>query len=138
MESMNPSLFQSFKEKRRQEDPCNRGRGKSVHLNSHPTLCLDASLQGGISAGRPPDWRETKVFCQLYIAATYFFKEGTLEGATTMLKIIDGRLGKFLKLTLLSSIHLFALEGIDSEICADMSIVSKGYSIALGKGYSNI
>lgn len=112
--SMNPSLFQSLKEQRRQEDPCNKGRAKFVHLHSHPTLCLDASLQGGISTGRPLDWRETKVFSQLYEVATYLFKEGTLEGATTMLKIIDGRLGKFLKLTLLSSIHLFALERIDS------------------------
>ena len=125
MKSMKPSLFQSLKEQIRQEDPCNKGRGKSVHLHSHPTLCLDASLQGGISAGRPPDWRETKFFSQLYATTTYLFKEGTLEGAITALKIINGRLGKFLKLTLFSSIHLFALEGIDSEICADMSIVSK-------------
>ena len=72
------------------------------------------------------------MFSQLYAAATYFFKEGTLEGGTTTVKIIDGRIGKFLKLTLLSSIHLFALEGIDLEICADMRIVSKGFSIALG------
>ena len=99
-----------LEEQRRQEDLCNKGRGKSVYLHSHPTLCLDASLQGGISAGRPLDWRETKVLSQLYAAATYLFKEGTLEGATTTLKIIDGRLGKILKLTLLSSTHLFALE----------------------------
>ena len=68
MKSMNPSPFQGFKEQTRQEDPCNKGRGKSVHLHSHPTLCLDASLPGGILAGRPPDWRETKVFSQLYAA----------------------------------------------------------------------
>ena len=73
------------------------------------------------------------MFSQLYAAATYLFIEGTLEGATIALKTIDGRLGKFLKLTLLSSINLFALEGIDSEICADMSIVSRGYSLALGQ-----
>ena len=73
------------------------------------------------------------MFSQLYVAATYFIKEGTLEGATTVLQTIDGRLGKFLKLTLFSSIDLFVLEGIDSENCADMSIVSKGYSIDLGK-----
>ena len=46
--SIYPSMFQSLKEQRRQEDPCNKDRGKSVHLHSHPTLCLDASLQGGI------------------------------------------------------------------------------------------
>ena len=71
------------------------------------------------------------MFSQLYAAATYFSRDGTLEGATTTLRIIDGRLRKFLKLTLLSSIDLFALEEIDSEICVDMRIVSKGYSIAL-------
>ena len=131
MEDINPSLFQILKEQRRQEDLCNKDRGKYVHLHSPPTLCLDASLQGGISTGRPPDWRGTKVFSQIYAAETYFFKEGTFEGVTTMLKIIDGRLGKFMKFTLLSSTHLFVLEGMDSKICVDMSIVLKGYPISL-------
>ena len=88
-------------------------------------------MHGGIPPGRPPDWKKNKVFSQLCAAATYFSKDGTLGGATTTLRIIDGKLRNFLKLTLLSSAHLFALEKEDSEICVDMSMVSKGHSIAL-------
>ena len=97
----------------------------------NPTLCLYISLHGGIPPGRPLDWKEAKVLSQLYVAENYFSKEGTLRGATTVLRIIDGELSNFLKLTFLSSIHLFSLERRDSEIYVDMSMVSKGHSIAL-------
>ena len=44
---MDPSPFQSLEAQRRQEDLCIKGRGKSVYLHPHSTLCLDTSLQGG-------------------------------------------------------------------------------------------
>ena len=131
MRSTYPSLFQNFDAQRRHEDLCNEGKDKSVHTSMYPTLCLDVSLHGGIPPGRPPDWKKAKVFSQLYVAATYLSKEGTLRGATTSLRTIDGELSNFLKLTLLTSIHLFVLERRDSEICIDMSMVLEGHSIAL-------
>ena len=113
---------------------CNEDKEKCVHTHIHPTLCVDVSLHGGIPPGRPSYWRKTKVFSQLCEAVTYLAKEGALRGATTVLRIIDGfqeELSNFLKLTLLSSTHLLALEKKNSEICVDMSLVSKGNSIAL-------
>ena len=89
----------------------------------YPVLCLDVSLHGGIPPRRPPDWEKAKVFSQIYAVVTYLSKEGTLRGVITAQRIIDGDLRNFLKLTLLSSIHLFALERRDSEICVDMSMV---------------
>ena len=89
---------------------------------------LDVSLHGGIPPGRPPDWKKNKVFPQLCVAVTYLAKEGALRGAITTLRSIDGFQGElrnFLKLALLSSTHLFALEKKNSKICVNMSMVSR-------------
>ena len=74
------------------------------------------------------------MFSQLCVVVTYLDKEGALRGATTTLRTNDGfqgELSNFLKLTLLSSTQLFALEKENSKICVDISMVSKGHSIAL-------
>ena len=74
------------------------------------------------------------MFSQLCASITYLVEEGALRGATIALRTIDGfqgELSNFLKLTLLSSTHLFALEKKNSEISVDISMVSKSHSIAL-------
>ena len=78
VENMNPSLLQSLEAQRRQEDLCIKGRGKSVYLHPHSTLCLDTSLQGGTLLGAPLDRRKSKAFSQLWVAYSYLAKEGAL------------------------------------------------------------
>ena len=81
MRSTYPSLFHKFDAQRRQEGLCKEGKDKSVHTYTHPALCLDVSLHGGIPPGRPPDGRKTKVFSQLWAAISYLAKEGALGEA---------------------------------------------------------
>ena len=78
MSNIYPSLFQKFDAQRRKEDLCKEGKEKSVHTHTHPALCLDVSLHGGIPPGRPPYGRKTKVFSQLWVAYDYLAKEGAL------------------------------------------------------------
>ena len=74
------------------------------------------------------------MFSQLWAKFSYLAKEGALGEDSTVQRIFYGFKGEvrnFLKLTLLSSTYLFVLEKENSEICVDMSMVSKGHSIAL-------
>ena len=84
MKEMNPYLFQSLEEQRRQEDLCNKGRGKYAYLHPHSTLYLDTSLQGGILPGPPLDERKSKVFSQLWVVYAHLDKEGAFGEASTM------------------------------------------------------
>ena len=81
--NMNPSLLQILEAQRRQEDLCIKGRGKSVYLHPHSTLCLDTSLQGGNLPGAPLDRSKSKVFSKLWAKYAYLAKEGALGEAST-------------------------------------------------------
>ena len=135
MKSMYPSLFQSLKEQRRQEDLCNKGRGKSVYLHPHSTLCLDTSLQGGILLGEPLDGRKSKVFSQIWASYAYLAKEGALGEASTAQRIsheFRREMRNFLKGALLSSTQLSALREERSEVYDGMGMEIHGNSITLG------
>ena len=61
MRIIHPSLFQKADAQIRKEDICKEGKDNFFHTHTHPALCLDVSLHGGIPPGRPPDERKTKV-----------------------------------------------------------------------------
>ena len=108
----NPPLLQILEAQRRQEDPCSKGRGKSIYLHPHSTLCLDTSFQGGTLPREPLDRRKYKVFSQLLVAYAYLAKEGALGEASIVQRIsheFRREMINFLKGALLTSTQISAL-----------------------------
>ena len=135
MGSMHPCLFQGVYIQKKETILRNERRDKSVHSPIQSTSYFDVSLHGGIPPRRPPDWKMNKEFSQHGATLIHLASEEALGRASTVQRTFDGFKGEVSNFIMISTLpsptQLFALKVNDSEIYDDMSMVSKGHSIAL-------